>query len=291
MNRPSPDQMIRIVSKDGQLRGVAADTSSLVEEICALQQCDPTGSVALGRLLSGATLLGALLKDGQRLALAIEGNGTMERLCAETDATGYVRATARHPQAALPPRDGRFDVPGAIGRAGFLTVTRDLGLKEPYRGTVQLYTSEVAEDIAYYLTISEQVPSCVALGVGLDEEGRVASAGGFLIQAMPPGDEATLLRLEERLGTLPPVSQLLRDGTTPRGILEQVFAEIPFEVVSESWPRFRCSCSRQQVARIARQLLEKDPLGPDEPRLEVCCEFCRQCYSFSSEELLDPAGR
>jgi len=289
MNPRTPDQMVRIVSRDGQLRGVAADTTHLVAEICALQQSDPTGSVALGRLTSAAALLGALLKDGQRLALAIEGNGTMERLYAETDAAGHVRTTARQPRAGLPPKEGRFDIPGAIGQAGFLTVTRDLGLKEPYRGTVQLYTSEIAEDLAYYLTVSEQVPSCVALGVSLDSEGRIAAAGGFLIQAMPPGDETTLKRLEHRLQLFPPVSQLLRDGSTPLTILEQLFEDIPFDTLSESRLRFRCSCSRPQVERIAKQLLAQEPLRPDETHLEVSCEFCRQRYSFSLAELLPPS--
>jgi len=285
MKKHSDDTMVRIVSADGLLRAVAADTRSLVEEIRTRQQSDPTGTVALGRLASGAALLGALLKQDQRLAMAIEGNGVMQRLYAETDALGHVRATASNPITGLPPKDNRFDVPGAVGRAGFLTVTRDLGLKEPYRGTVQLYSSEIAEDLAYYLTTSEQTPSSVGLGVALDQQGCVAAAGGFLIQSMPPGDDTTLEQLEQRLRSLPGSAQLLLDGARPLDILAQVFGDVPFEVVAETALEFRCSCSRRQVERIARQLLQNEA-PPEEEELVVTCEFCRQSYSFKTAELL-----
>ncbi|PLY10949.1 MAG: Hsp33 family molecular chaperone HslO [Desulfuromonas sp.] len=285
MSSHPSDHLVRIVSADGLLRGVAADTRNLVEEIRSRQQSDPTGTVALGRIASGAALLGALLKQDQRLALAIEGNGTMQRLYAETDATGHVRATASVPVAGLPPLNNCFDVPGAVGRAGFLTVTRDLGLKEPYQGTVQLFSSEIAEDLAYYLTTSEQIPSSVGLGVALDQHGAVAAAGGFLIQSMPPGDDAVLEQLERRLRALPGSAQLLLDGASPLDILHQIFADIPFDVVAETPLAFRCSCSRPQVERIARQLLQNEP-PPDDEELVVTCEFCRQGYSFKTSELL-----
>ncbi len=287
MNTRQPnDHLVRIVSRDGLLRGVAADSRDLVEEIRRRQQSDPTGTVALGRLASGAALLGALLKQNQRLALAIEGNGSMERLYAETDAAARIRATARQPVAGLPPATRGFDVPGAIGRAGFLTVTRDLGLKEPYRGTVQLSSSEIAEDLAYYLTTSEQTPSSVALGVTLDAQGAVAAAGGFLVQSMPPGDATTLQGLEERLRRLPGPSQLLRDGTSPAAMLAEIFSGIPFDIVAETPLTFHCSCSSAQVKRIARHLLAQEARQPDEETLEVTCEFCRKRYSFPTSELL-----
>lgn len=286
MNPAKKDQLVRIVTRDGHLRGVAVDTSGLCEEIRRRQQSDPTGTVALGRLASGAALLGALLKQEQRLALSVEGNGTMRRLYAETDATGHIRATASEPVAGLPPKDNEFDIPGAIGRAGFLTVTRDLGLKEPYRGTVQLTTSEIAEDLAYYLTTSEQVPSGVGLGVSLDREGHVATAGGFLVQAMPPGDDETLEQLEQRLRELPPTTRMLQDGMSPHDILETIFSDIPYDVVAETELFFRCSCSRRQVERIARKLIESEGGPVDEDEIVVTCEFCREAYSFEPSELL-----
>ncbi len=171
------DHLVRVVSKDGLLRGIVADTTTLVREICQKQQTDLTATVALGRVLTGGALLGCLLKGRQRLALVVEGNGPLGRLSVETDASGQLRGSIRNPQANLLPKDGRFDVAGAIGKAGFLHVWKDLGLKEPYQSMVQLQTSEVAEDLAWYLTSSEQVPSSVALGVELDSAGQVDRRG------------------------------------------------------------------------------------------------------------------
>jgi len=281
------DHLVRILSKDGALRAVAADTSQLTRAICRLQGTDPTATVALGRLVSGAAVLGALLKGKQRLALKIEGNGPLQQLHAETDACGHLRGSVKNPVAGLPPKEERFDVAGAVGKAGFLHVNKDLGLKEPYRSTVQLYTSEIAEDLAYYLTASEQVPSTVGLGVNLDETLSVATAGGFLVQAMPGGDQSLLPLLEERLQKLPPITSLLASGQPPLQILEQLLNGIPLAAPMETALEFRCSCSRPQVAGILRRLDvdEIRALIEEEQGAEVTCEFCKQTYVFTVEEL------
>jgi molecular chaperone Hsp33 len=281
------DHLVRILSNDGSLRAVAAATSELTRTICQRQGTDPTASVALGRLATGAALMGALLKGDQRLALMIEGNGPLQRLHAETDAFGHVRGSVKNPLAGLPPKNNRFDVAGAIGRAGFLHVIKDLGLKEPYRGMVQLYTSEVAEDLAYYLTTSEQVPSTVGLGVNLDETFAVATAGGFLVQAMPGGDEGLIPLLEERLRQLPPTTRLLGQGQSPRQILEQLFAGIPFRVQAETPLTFRCTCSLSQVAAMLRGLGtdEVSAMIEEDRGARVTCEFCKQTYEFTADDL------
>ncbi len=281
------DHLVRILSKDGSLRAVAAATSDLTRTICQLQGTDPTASVALGRLVTGTALMGALLKGDQRLALRIEGSGPLQRLHAETDADGRVRGSVKNPLAGLPPKADRFDVVGAIGKAGFLHVIKDLGLKEPYRSMVQLYTSEIAEDLAYYLTTSEQIPSTVGLGVNLDETFAIATAGGFLVQAMPGGNEALIPLLEERLKQLSPITCLLSEGKSPLQILEQLFEGIPFTVQMETTLEFRCNCSRPQVAGMLRGL------GADEVRAmieedqgaKVTCEFCKETYAFTVDEL------
>ncbi len=285
------DHLVRIIARDGSLRGMAAVTTDLVEETRRRQGTDPTATVALGRLVTGTALLGALLKGGQRLALMAEGNGPLQKLHAETDAGGHLRASVKNPLAGLPPREGRFDVAGAVGRAGFLHVVKDLGLKEPYRGMTQLYTSEIAEDIAFYLTTSEQVPSTVALGVELGPEGEVSMAGGFLIQSMPPRNEEVLLSLEERLRTLPPTTTLLREGLGPLQILEKVFAGIPFERLGETDLTFRCGCSRAQVAQLLKTL-GKEELDTmiEEGEGSVTCEYCRETYLFSPGELSGLVG-
>ena len=206
------DHLVRVVSHDGLLRGVAASTTGLVKQVCEQQQTDLTASVALGRLLTGGALLGCLLKGRQRLALIVEGNGPLGKLSVEADAHGRVRGKIANPVAGLPPKDDRFDVAGAIGKAGFLHVWKDLGLKEPYQSMVQLQTSEIAEDLAWYLSSSEQVPSSLGLGVELDRSGQIAAAGGFLVQSLPPGNAEQIERLIERLQKLPPTTSMLRQG-------------------------------------------------------------------------------
>ncbi|PLX83530.1 MAG: Hsp33 family molecular chaperone HslO [Desulfuromonas sp.] len=281
------DHMVRILTEDGALRASAAVTTALVEETRRRQGTDPTATVALGRLVTGAALFGGLLKGRQRLGLSIEGNGPLQKLQAETDADGHLRATVKVPCPNLPPRDGTFDVAGAIGKAGFLHVVKDLGLKEPYRGMVQLYRSTIAEDLAYYLTTSEQTPSTVALGVYLETEGKVAAAGGFLVQAMPGGDESRLPLLEERLKALPPITALLREGFGPEQILEQIFAGIPFAVKTRTDLAFRCSCNRRQVLNLLLALGKEEllQLARQAEPASVTCEYCKERYAFTAEEL------
>ncbi len=281
------DHLVRILTNDGSLRAMAAVTTDLVEKICRRQGTDPTGTVALGRLITGAALMGSLLKGDQRLALMIEGNGPLSKLHAETDAEGHVRASIKVPVAGLPPKDNRFDVAGAIGRAGFLHVVKDLGLKEPYRGMVQLYSSEVAEDLAYYLTTSEQVPSTVALGVNLGLEAEVSAAGGFIVQAMPGGDESLIPLLEKRLATLPPTTALLKEGRGPVQILEQLLEGIPFSIKNETELSFRCSCSLKQVLGMLQGLGEDElqEMIAQQEATTITCEFCKQVYNLSKDDL------
>jgi molecular chaperone Hsp33 len=281
------DHLVRITTADGLLRAAAAVTTDLVEDTRLRQGTDATATVALGRLLTGAALMGSLLKDDQRLALMVEGNGPLQKLHAETDAHGHLRASIKQPLSGLPPTAAGFDVPAAVGRAGFLHMVKDLGLKEPYRGMVQLVSSEIAEDLAYYLTTSEQIPSVVALGVYLEPDGRVSAAGGFLIQVMPPGDDSAISLLENRLLELPPVTSLLREGMTPRSILERLFAGMPLSGSTETALSFRCSCSRAQILRMLGSLGPKElqqMLETDQPPV-VTCEFCKERYPISRDEL------
>jgi len=282
------DHLVRVVSADGLLRGMAAVTTGLVEEICARQQTDLTATVALGRLLTGGALLGCLLKGKQRLALMVEGNGPIGRMSVETDSSGQIRGTIRNPLTGLPPKDGRFDVAGAIGRAGFLHVWKDLGLKEPYQSMVQLQTSEIGEDLAWYLTHSEQLPSCVGLGVELDQQGDVAAAGGFLIQSLPPGDAEQVDALIRRLEQLPPATTMLRQGLGSAALLESIFAGTDFLVQDEIPLRFSCPCSIAQIEEVLISLGEQEvrALLNDQPQIEVSCEYCRQVYRFSPEQAL-----
>ncbi len=287
------DHLIRILTLDGAVRVTVAATTALVEEVRRRQQTDPTATVAIGRLATAAALMGSLLKGEQRIGLTIEGNGPLQKIQAEADACGRVRATVKVPVAGLPPRDGRFDVAGAVGHAGFLHVVKDLGLKEPYQGMVQLVSSEIAEDLAYYFTASEQTPSSVALGVELGSQAEVIAAGGFLVQLMPDADDVLAGRLEERLGSLPPTTTLLRQGLSPEAIVERLLVDFPYQTLETTPLSFACTCSKQQTLRVLHTLGadELDQLIEDVGEAQVTCEYCKETYTVDRATLQEIRGQ
>ena len=280
------DYLIRIITRSGNFRAFACVTTDLVNEACRRHGALPTAAAALGRALTGGALFGALLKADQRVALRFEGNGPLKKIIVEAESNGAVSGYVGAPAVDLPDRDGRLDVAGALGRAGFLTVTKDLGMKEPYRGMVQLVSSEIAEDLAYYLTTSEQIPSAVGLGVLVGAEG-ITAAGGFLVQAVPPQDDAVTDLLMERIGNLPGVSESLAGGMTPEGLLAQLFDGIPYDTLEKRALAFSCSCSREKVERalISLGTEELRQLVEEKGEAAVTCEFCRESYSFGRDYL------
>lgn len=281
------DHLIRVISDEANVRAMACLTTATVGEACSRHRTSPTASVALGRALTGGVLLGALLKGRQRVALKFEGNGPLGKIVVEADPMCLVHGYVGNPGADLPLRDGRFDIPGALGRAGLLTVTKDLQLKSPYQGVVNLVSSEIAEDIAYYLTESEQTPSAMGLTTIPDDQGGIAVAGGFLIQSLPPANDAALETLTARIAAMPPLARLLFDGAGPKDILDRIFGDIPYEILGHQDVAFHCGCSRD---RIEQALIT---LGGDEIRkladqpedTVITCEFCREPYAFTPEEL------
>ena len=287
------DHMLRILTLDGAIRVSVAATTALVEEVRRRQQTDPTATVAVGRLATAAALMGSLLKGRQRVGLTVEGNGPLQRVQAETDAHGHVRATSRVAQAGLPPRDGRFDVAGAIGHAGFLQVIKDLDLKEPYRGMVQLVSSEIAEDLAYYFTTSEQTPSSVALGVELGQQAEVVAAGGFLLQLMPEADDTVAEGLTERLANLPPTTTMLRQGLSPEAIAARLLEGFPYRILGRTELEFACNCSQRQTLNLLRSLGtdELDRLSEEEGGASVTCEYCKEVYTVTVDALRELKAR
>lgn len=275
------DHIARAMAAKGKIRAVACITTKLTNDISFLQGTSPVVAVALGRALSGAALLGSTLKQGQRLAIKFEGNGPLKKLIAEVEWDGALRGTVAVPDAVAD------SIPALIGKAGFLTITKDLGLKEPYSGTVQLYTSEIAEDIAYYLTDSEQIPSAVGLGVSLTDDGQVAVSGGFLIQALPPSDQAAVDQIMTTISKLPPLTTLLKDGTTPQQLLDILLEGVEHHPLESTELFFRCSCSREKVERALLSLgkLELERMIEEQGEASVTCEFCKQQYRFERSEL------
>jgi molecular chaperone Hsp33 len=281
------DHIVRALSSAGGIRILACSIKHLAREICDLQQASYTSSIALGRGLAGGALMGALLKPGQRVALKFEGNGPLRKMIIEADADGAVRGCAGNPAAEAEPLDGRWNVAGIIGRAGFLTVTKDIGMGgEPYHGMVQLRSSEIGDDLAYYLTESEQVPSAVGLGAGLTGAGQVSFCGGFLVQALPKSGESELEGVMANIAALPPLADLLQTGG-PEALLGQIFGDIPYTLLETHDLFFRCGCSRDKVERALRSFTANDiqDMIEKDGGAEVTCEFCRRTYSFDGSEL------
>lgn len=281
------DYLVRVIAKHANIRALACVTTRLVDETCKRHGTTPTASAALGRALTAGTLMGALLKTGQRVAFKFEGNGPLRKIVVEAESNGAVRGYVGDPRADVPSGNGKLNVSGVLGKEGLLTVTKDLRLKEPYKSVVKLYSGEIAEDLAYYLTESEQVPSAVGLGVFVEPEGNVAAAGGFLVQSLPPADEELIDRLVGRIGALPTVTEMLRGGRNPEKILELIFGDIPIEVLEKRELAFLCSCSRERVERALLSLGPKEirSIASGEEQVDVSCEFCGQKYVFSLEEL------
>jgi molecular chaperone Hsp33 len=281
------DHIIRAVSTAGGIRVLVCSASALAREVCALQAASATASIALGRGLAGGALMGGLLKPGQRVALKFEGNGPLQKLIIEADSDGAVRGSAGNPAAEAEPLNGRWNVPGLLGRAGFLTVSRDLGLgRAPYLGMVQLHTSEIGDDLAFYLTDSEQVPSAVGLGASLDESGRITACGGFLVQTLPKVDNTEIDTILANIAVLPPLSTLLQEGG-PALIMERLFALVPYTLLETRDIFFRCGCGREKVERALLSFapVELRDMAVREKGTEVTCEFCRKIYRFDADEL------
>lgn len=281
------DHIVRALSSAGGIRILACSINHLAREICALQGTSPTATIALGRGLAGGALMGALLKPGQRIALKFEGNGPLKKMIIESDADGAVRGCAANPAAEAEPLAGRWNVAGIIGRAGFLTVTRDIGMGgEPYHGMVQLRSSEIGDDLAYYLTESEQVPSAVGLGAALNENGQVSFCGGFLVQALPKAEDAEIEEVMSNIAALPPLADML-ETNRPVALLGQIFGNIPYTMLETRDLFFRCGCSREKVERALLSLTtdELHDMLEKDGGAEVTCEFCRRTYSFDASDL------
>ncbi len=281
------DQIVRALCLSGGIRVLVCDAASLAREICLLQQTSATASIALSRGLAAGALMGSLLKDGQRTALKFEGNGPLRKMIVEADSDGAVRGCVGNPAADLEPSNGKWNVAGLIGRAGFLTVSKDLGVGgQPYQGVVQLVSSEVGEDLAYYLTDSEQTPTAVGLGATLAADGQIAACGGFLVQALPKADDTVIEKILGQIAGLPALSALLEEGGAGR-IVQELFGDIPYTILESHDIFFRCGCGQDKVERALLTLgrNELEDMKSKDNCAEVTCEFCRKAYRFEAAEL------
>ena len=282
------DKIIRATAADGFVKMAVADARGTVERASAIHACSPTAAAALGRTLCAASLLGDAMKEEKAsLTIRINGGGPIGSVVAVSDSDGNVRGYVENPQLQLPLRaDGKLDVGGAVGRDGMLTVSRDLGLKEPYIGSTALVSGEIAEDLTAYLIESEQVPSACALGVLIDTDRTVKAAGGFIVQLMPGADEALITKLEDNIFLMDQLTTIL-DEDGAEAVFAQVLKGLEYHIVSETPIEYRCYCSRERVEDAIRSI------GPEELEsiiaegrdVDVSCQFCDKVYTFSPEAL------
>lgn len=281
------DYIVRATAADGQVRAFAATTRQMVETARKRHDTSPVATAALGRLLSAGAMMGSMMKnDTDMLTLQIRGDGPIEGLTVTADSQGNVKGYVGNPGVMLPPKNGKLDVGGAVG-IGLLTVIKDLGLKEPYSGQTILVSGEIAEDLTYYFANSEQVPSSVGLGVLMEKDNTVRCAGGFIIQMMPFAQEKTICAVEENLKKVPSVTSVLREGHTPKELLEVLFDGIGLEITDTMSARFCCNCSKERVERAVASIGRKEiqAMIQEGEDIEVKCHFCNTAYRYSVEEL------
>ncbi|MCI8846959.1 MAG: Hsp33 family molecular chaperone HslO [Kineothrix sp.] len=284
----SRDYMVRATAADAQIRAFAATTKNLVEEMRSLHNTSPVVSAALGRLLTGGAMMGAMMKgENDLLTLQIKGDGPIGGMTVTADAHGNVKGYANEAQVILPANAaGKLDVGSAVGK-GILRVVKDMGLKEPYVGQTILQTGEIAEDLTYYFAVSEQTPSSVGLGVFMEKNNTVKQAGGFILQLMPYAEESVIARLEDNLRQFPSVTAALEEGKNPEQMLEALLDGLPMEIVDTMDVQYRCDCSKQRVERAMISLGKKEleEMIAEGKEVEAGCQFCNQKYKFTVEEL------
>lgn len=279
------DHIIKATTPGG-VRAIAAITTNLTEEARQRHNCFPVAAAALGRTLTASLLLAAGLKTQESITVRINGDGPIGEVIADANAEGAVRGYVKNPQVDLPlKKEGKLDVGAAVG-SGYIYVTRFTGLRQPFTGSAKLVSGEIAEDVTQYLYVSEQTPSSVALGVLVNADLTVQAAGGFMVQALPNADPSELEKVEKNIATLPPVSQLVKEGETGASILQRVFLDLPATLYEESIVTFQCTCSRERVERMLSSLgeIELDSMI-GEKKAEITCHFCNEKYLFNEVQL------
>ena len=282
------DYMVRATAADLQIRAFAVTSKNMVEKARVSHNTRALPTAAMGRLLSATVMMGDMLKnDKDLITVRIDGDGPLKSVLATADNKGNVKGYVGNPDVVLPHNaNDHLDVGGGIG-AGTLTVIRDTGLKDPYVGTVSLYTGEIAEDITYYFAESEQTPSSVGLGVLVDAKEEVIAAGGFIVQLMPGASEETITKLEENLRKITSVTDILRAGHTPEEMLEMILEGLDIEFTGKMPVQFYCNCDRDRVER-ALMLIgtkELDDMIAEGKDVELGCQFCGKKYQFSVDDL------
>ena len=283
------DYMLRATAANGQIRAFAATSRDLVEKARQAHNTSPVATAALGRLMTAGVMMGSMMKaDRDLLTIRIEGDGPIGGLTVTADKNGNVKGYAFHPEVMLPPNaKGKLDVGGAVGAEGTITVIKDLHMKEPYVGTVDLLGGEIAEDIAGYFVESEQIPTACALGVLVDRDHSVKAAGGYLIQLMPGAGEDTIAKVEGGIMAADPVSAILDRDPDPEHLLRTVMSDFELKLLETCPVSYKCYCSRQRVERALLSLGadELEGILRDQGSCHMTCQFCDAVYEFDRQQL------
>ena len=283
------DRIVRAISTDGMVQAAAICSRDLTERARQIHKTLPVATAALGRALAAASMMGNALKsDGASLTLQFKGGGPLGTVLAVSDNEGCVRGYVTNPHTDLPLRpDGKLDVGGAVGHEGTLTVIKDLHMKEPYVGTIDLLGGEIAEDVAGYFVESEQIPTACALGVLVDRDQSVKAAGGYLIQLMPGAGEDTIAKVEGGVMAAGPVSAILEQNDDPEALLRTVMSDFDLKILETCPVSYKCYCSRQRVERALISLgkSELEQMLAEQGGCQLTCQFCDAVYDFSADDL------
>lgn len=282
------DYIVTALAGDLAIRAYCVDTRGMVERAREIHHTTPTATAALGRTLTACSMMGFMLKgENDSVTLKINGDGPLGTILTVSDYKGFTRGYVQNPGAELPLNAaGKLDVGGAVG-AGTLTVIKDLNLKEPYVGQIELVTGEIAEDVTNYFAASEQVPTVCSLGVLVDRDQSVRAAGGYILQLLPGTPEATISQLEQNLSTVRPMTTMLDEGMNCEDILKEVLRGFDIEFVDKREIGYRCQCSRERVERAIISLGKREirHMIQEQGGAELTCQFCDQVYRLSAEEL------
>lgn len=282
------DYLVRALAFEGSVRAFAVRTTDTVGEAQQRHQTWPTASAAIGRSMTAAVMMGAMLKGDDKLTVKVEGNGPIGPMIIDSNAKGEVRGYVTNPQVHFDLNSvGKLDVRRAVGTEGTLTVVKDLGMRDFFTGQVPIVSGEIAEDFTYYYAVSEQVPSSVGLGVLVNPDNSILAAGGFIIQLLPGTDDETITIIEEHLNKMEPVSKLIERGLTPEQLLFEILGEENVQILNEMPVQFECHCSKDRFGSAIISLGETEirEMIEEDGGAEAQCHFCMEKYNYSVNEL------
>ena len=283
------DYIVNAITSNGAIRVVAADTTELCNRAQEIHKMSPTAAAALGRALTGAAIMGSMLKNSDdSITVQLSGGGPIGRVVAVGDGKANVKGYVDNPLVDLPlNKKGKLDVGGAVGRDGFLSIIRDLGLNEPYVGQVPLVNGEIAEDLTKYYATSEQIPTAVALGVLVDVDYTIKAAGGFILQVLPGAYDEDIDNVEKTIASISSVTEMLSEGKKPEDIVKQLLSDYEIEFFDNVPTMYKCDCSRERTDRalisIGQEELSK--IIEEDGKAQITCHFCDNIYDYSKEEL------